>query len=146
MAVMAPTALMTARAPVVSIAWMVLVLGGVAGCPGDKACEVDSECGGEVCARTHECLPESQVRRVQVRWTVRGEVASAATCTPIEPLGIQFLSTPNDVLKFEPLVCTAGLFTIDKMPSRLTEVRITGDRASGASGIPLSGQVQMDLR
>lgn len=132
----------------VSVALMALVLGGVTGCPGDKACELDSECdgNGEVCARTHECLQESQVRRVQVRWTVRGEAASAATCTPIEPLGIQFLSTPKDVLKFEPLVCTAGLFTIDKMPSRMTEVKITGARASGASGIPLSGQVQMDLR
>lgn len=83
--------------------------------------------------------------RVQVRWTVRGEAASAATCGPVEPLGIHFQSTADDVLTFEPLVCTAGLFTIDKLPTRMKQVRITGS-ASAAAGIPLSGQVQVDLR
>lgn len=107
---------------------------------------MDSECGGgEVCARTHECLREAQVWRVQVRWTVRGEVANAATCGPVEPLGIHFESTRDDVLTFEPLVCTAGLFTVDKLPTRMKQVRISGS-ASAAAGIPLSGQVQIDLR
>jgi hypothetical protein len=124
----------------------VLLLMGSAGCPGDKACEVDDDCGGDVCARSHECLPASQVRRVQVRWTIRGAEASAATCEAVEPLTIQFVATREDSLKYEPLACAAGLFTIDKMPSRMRTVEIDGPRASAASGIPADGQVLMDLR
>ena len=39
----------------------------------------------------------------------------------------------------------AGLFTVDKLPTRMKQVRISGS-ASAAAGIPLSGQVQIDLR
>lgn len=120
---------------------------GATGCPGeDSSCEVDADCSGEhVCARSHECLLPSQVRRVQVRWTIRGAEASEATCAPVDPLTIQFAATREDNLKYEPLACAAGLFTIDKMPSRMTTVSITG-RVSASSGIPADGQVQMDLR
>lgn len=119
---------------------------GASGCPGDSSCEVDADCSGErVCARSHECLLLAQVRRVQVRWTVGGAAASEATCAPVEPLAIEFAATREDVLKYEPLACAAGLFTIDKMPSRLTTVRVTG-AVSAASGIPSDGQVQLDLR
>jgi hypothetical protein len=123
-----------------------VLLGGSTGCPGDKACEVDADCGGEVCARSHECLPASQVRRVQVRWTIRGAEASAATCEAVEPLTIQFVATREDALKYEPLACSAGLFTIDKMPSRMRTVEIDGPRVGASSGIPADGQVQLDLR
>jgi hypothetical protein len=123
-----------------------LLLVGGAGCPGDKACEVDADCGGDVCARSHECLPASQVRRVQVRWTIRGAAASVATCEAVEPLTIQFLATREDSLKYEPLACSAGLFTIDKMPSRMITVDISGPRVAGRTGIPADGQVELDLR
>jgi hypothetical protein len=123
-----------------------LLLVGGTGCPGDKACEVDTDCGGEVCARSHECLPASQVRRVQVRWTIRGAAATAATCEMVDPLTIQFVATREDLLKYEPLACSAGLFTIDKMPSRMIAVEIDGPRVSARAGIPVDGQVEMDLR
>ena len=123
-----------------------LLLVGGTGCPGDKACEVDADCGSEVCARSHECLPPSQVRRVQVRWTIQGAAATAATCEPVDPLTIQFLATPKDSLKYEPLACSAGLFTIDKMPSRMITVDISGPRVGGRTGIPTDGQVELDLR
>jgi len=123
-----------------------LLLVGGTGCPGDKACEVDADCGSEICARSQECLPPSQVRRVQVRWTIRGAAATAATCEPVDPLTIQFMATPEDSLKYEPLACSAGLFTIDKMPSRMITVDISGPLVGGRTGIPTDGQVELDLR
>jgi hypothetical protein len=131
-------------------AWLGLSLVGavvLAGCPGQKACEQDSECGGEVCARTGECLPQRLVHPVQVRWTIRGAAASAQTCAPVEPLEIRFFASGEDGLRFTPLACSSGLFTVDKLPTRIDQVRIDGPLLSGArAGIPLDGQVMLDVR
>ena len=117
------------------------------GCPGEKACELDSECdSGEVCARSAECLPESRVRKVQVRWTIEGEAPVEANCARVGPLEIKFMSTRDDLINYTPLACEAGLFTLDKMPSRMTLVEIDGPSVLGRAGIPADGQVQMDLR
>lgn len=121
---------------------------GTAGCPGeDGSCELDTDCASErVCARSHECLLPAQVRLVRVSWTIRGTEATKTNCAPVDPLTIQFAATREDTLKFEPLDCGAGVFTIDKMPSRMTTVTITGPQVAGSSGIPADGKVQMDLR
>lgn len=118
----------------------------LAGCPAPDKCELDSECGDAVCARTGECLPVSRVREVQVRWTVRGQAASAALCAEIEPLGLQFQASASDALKYEPVLCSAGLFTIDKLPTRMTQVRLDGAGVRALASIPPTGQVMVDLR
>lgn len=125
----------------------VVALAGVGGCTGEKDCLLDTECGaGEVCARSAECLPESRVRKVQVRWTIRGEEAVAANCAQVGPLEIKFLATREDMINYTPLACEGKLFTLDKMPSRMTQVEIDGPVVTGRAGIPADGQVQMDLR
>lgn len=123
-----------------------VVAGLVAGCPAPEKCLLDSECGDAVCARTGECLPAARVREVQVRWTVRGQAASAALCAEIEPLGLQFQASSTDALKYEPVVCSAGLFTIDKLPTRMTQVRLDGAGVRALASIPPTGQVMVDLR
>ncbi|MEZ4358968.1 MAG: hypothetical protein R3B48_02230 [Kofleriaceae bacterium] len=118
----------------------------LAGCPADNTCEVDADCGGEVCARSKECLPASLVHRVEVRWTIAGQAPGATTCASVEPLGIEFLRTPKDALRYEPVVCAAGLFTIDKLPTRMDEVILSGPRVVARAGIGLAGVVMLDLR
>ncbi len=139
---------MGAMGPMGVIGAMALVV-GAAGCEGESLCAVDEDCGGgDVCARSNECLPESQVRRVQVRWTIGGEAATEATCARVDPLRIDFFSDrPGDELSYEPLACTAGLFTLDKMPSRMTRVQIGGPRIiAHRSGFPSDGQVMINLQ
>lgn len=130
---------------------MLSALGGAAlvavlsACPAPDKCEHDSECGDAVCARTGECLAASRVREVQVRWTINGQPASTQTCAPVEPVGLQFQASADDALRYEPISCSAGLFTIDKLPTRMTQVRLDGNGVRGLAAIPTTGQVQLDL-
>lgn len=128
------------------LAVSLVAVGLAAGCPAPDKCELDSECGDAVCARTGECLPAARVREVQVRWTVRGQAASAASCSDIEPLGLQFQASASDALKYEPVLCSAGLFTIDKLPTRMSQVRLDGVGVRALASIPATGQVMVDLR
>lgn len=125
---------------------LLLLLVPGAGCPAPERCEQDSECGDAVCARNGECLPASRVREVQVRWTIRGLAASADTCAAVEPVSLQFQADPKDALKYDPIVCSAGLFTIDKLPSRMTQVRLEGNGVGALVSIPPNGQVMADLK
>jgi hypothetical protein len=128
---------------------LVIVALSSTGCPGSR-CEQDADCAGEVCTRTGECLAADFVREVQVRWTLRGAAPSAMTCAAFEPLGIEFRSTVEDKLTFSPLACAAGLFTVDKLPRRMTTALIFDSRPrrgfGGSASIPLSGQVTIDVQ
>jgi hypothetical protein len=124
-----------------------MVLLGASGCPGSTECSLDNECrSGEVCARSSECLPTGQVWEVQVRWTIAGAAPSATTCAPIEPVGIQFQGGRDDELKYSPIACASGLFTVDKLPIRMNKVQLNGVRADGIATIPATGNVTIDLR
>jgi hypothetical protein len=121
------------------------------------ACGAGSECretgdgtdcpGGQVCARSAECLPADQVRRVSANWTVRGQAASATTCAPAPSLYLLFYSDdPNDTFGYAPVPCVAGLFTIDKLPTRFTGVEIGKDGGfSTSKSINAQGLVTFDL-
>jgi hypothetical protein len=98
----------------------------LAGCPNSSGdCQVDSDCGSDVCARTGECLPASDVRTVRTTWTIRGMPANAQTCAASPDLYIQFDGPVlNDTWGYEPVPCMAGLFTALKLPSRFAEVEL----------------------
>jgi hypothetical protein len=98
-------------------------------------CDQDFECsGGEVCARTHECLTPSQVRALNVTWTVTGvdDVATACPTAGLESLTISYTSPDAPTLTFAPVMCTLGLYRIDKLPVWFERVELSGYSDTGA--------------
>ncbi len=127
----------------------ILLLVVLAGCPssgGRTMCNVDSDCGGEVCARDGECLPASQIYSVKTSWTIRGQMANATTCSATPDFYLQFDGYDSyDVFGYEPVPCMAGQFTIDKLPTRFTVVEIGVDQRFIDSATIVDGAAMMDL-
>jgi hypothetical protein len=90
-------------------------------------CRSDSACsGGELCARTGTCLPVSQIRAVHVLWTIGGAPADAAACTAVPSFAVGFRTDDTDGhLDYSPVPCELGKFTVDKLPTTFTTVRLT---------------------
>lgn len=112
-----------------SQAWIAVPLAvlAVGGCTsGDGAeCSVDADCGEGVCARNGECTLPADVRPVTVNWTIRGEAASAQTCSRSPDLYIDFLgNSADDLWSYDPAPCPAGRFFVDKLPRRFDRVEI----------------------
>jgi hypothetical protein len=130
---------------------------GLLGSPLLTACGAGDECratgdsndcpGDQVCARSSECLPADQIRQVSINWTVRGQAASATTCAPAMSLYLLFYSdAPGDSFGYSPVPCVAGLFTIDKLPTRFIGVEIGKDGGFNTSKpINAQGLVTFDL-
>jgi hypothetical protein len=93
---------------------------------GHNGCQADRECStGELCARTGSCLPASQIHAVHVNWTVRGMAASEAACSPSPDLEIDFRASDSDArFGYAPVPCVEGRFTVDKLPTKYTVVRL----------------------
>lgn len=114
----------------------------------DGTCEVDDDCGGDVCARNGECLPSSAVRTVRLAWTLDGQPANATTCASTPDLYVIFYSTdPNDSFGYAPVPCDAGVFTMDKLPTRYTsaELGAQGGNNGVEQAITASGELAFDL-
>ena len=98
---------------------------GGSGPLGGGECFVDQECDdGELCSRDELCWPADQIRRVKTMWTVRGEPASAATCSSHPDLYIRFDGNVPDDLRFSPVPCAAGQFVVDKLADSFTFVEL----------------------
>jgi hypothetical protein len=108
----------------------------LAGCfpQGDYQCDLDTDCsGGEVCARTHECLAASDVRSVKIDWTIEGQPDTVTGCPALglTDMTIQFTGDQTE-LSFAPVPCAGGSYFIDKLPLRFSEVSLAGNTADGA--------------
>ena len=119
------------------------------GPPRDSGCEQDNDCiaDTDVCARNGECMPPSDVRAVRITWTIRGAAASDATCSPSPDLYINFIGNlRTDTFGYDPVPCDAGLFNIDKLPTRFLSVEI-GEHGGFVmeKSIPVGGNVSFDL-
>jgi hypothetical protein len=111
-------------------------------------CETDAECPGQVCARTRECLPTSQVRAVHTLWTLDDAAASTTSCSTAPKLAITFSSSAGEQWGYAPVPCDAGKFTIDKFPTRFGNVQLAreSDYSGGAYGtFDASGNASLDL-
>ncbi len=117
--------------------------------PSDDAgsCTADSQCGNQVCARTGECLAASQVRVVHVTWTVSGKPANNATCANSPELEVEFYDAADRAHGYAPVPCTAGTYTIDKLPTRFYRVRMAliDTDGGGRGNIDPSGNATLDL-
>jgi hypothetical protein len=111
---------------------------GGSGGTGGWGCQSDSACGGGyVCARNGECTLSANVRIVHATWTMQQELASETTCSNAKYLDITFSSNGGDSFGFAPVPCSAGKYTIDKLPTRYTTVTLarSGDYSGGASAV-----------
>src|SRR5262249_32050475 len=108
-------------------------------------------CGsGNVCARTGACLPASQVYAAHVTWTLQGMPAGQATCEAALDLEIGFYRDSGIAdLGYAPVPCIEGKFSIDKLPTSDTHVRLgraTADHAWQFTAIDaVTGDAMLDL-
>ncbi|MGE5184174.1 MAG: hypothetical protein ACM31C_19025 [Acidobacteriota bacterium] len=98
-------------------------------------CTSDASCGsGNVCARTFECLPASEVYAIHVTWTLQGQAASSTTCATAPDLQINFTGTDGLWWGYAPVPCIEGKFSIDKMPIWYTTVQLERDSQDTTQG------------
>ncbi len=114
-----------------------------------SGCSADTQCfGGNVCARTGDCVAPEQIRAVHIGWTLMTQPASAATCTNAPNLVIKFIEGANgEWVGYSPVPCSEGKFTVDKMPMWFTRVTLKrqGDSTSQSSSIDDMGGATLDL-
>jgi hypothetical protein len=117
-----------------------------------RPCGSDSVCdSGEVCARNGACFLTSMVRPIHVSWTLDEMPASAQTCSGSPDLTIDFAGTASgefsDHLRFAPVPCEAGRYSIDKLPTTFRSVSLDGRGVIGDSGsFDDTGEAVLDLR
>ena len=108
--------------------------GGGGGGGTGLVCQGDSDCGGgQVCARTGECLLPTDVQTVHVTWTLQGQPASTATCASSSQLEIDFPSGNDGWWGWAPVPCDEGKFTVDKLPTWFTEADVSIDNDPGST-------------
>ena len=126
----------------------------VAGCSSPpEPCKSNEDCGELLCTRDGACLPSTEVQRVQLSWSVRGQGASASACEGIVELEIRFVDfAGGDPHTFRQVPCGVGLFTVDRLSARFDQVHLSGFDSSGRVIVegettlqPDSEQVQIDL-
>ena len=116
-----------------------VAVAGLASCfsPSTYDCDTDFECsGGEVCARTHECVAAAEVRAVRVRWNIAGQAGTAAegcAALGLGDLSIKFSGGDATPLSFAPVPCGGGLYVVDKLPTRYDVVELFGGDANGTA-------------
>lgn len=111
---------------------LVLVTLALAGCY-ETPCTSDSQCSdGDVCARTEECAPPSELIHMRVSWTLAGQPASTASCAGHDQLRIGLITGSGryeQEVGFSPVPCVAGVFPIDRLPDWYDRVELGFDVA-----------------
>jgi len=117
--------------------------------PSGSECSSDSHCGADdVCARSGECLAKTAVRAVTVKWTIDGTSADSISCSAHPDLYLQFEGSDyGDTFRVAPVPCSAGLYSVDKLPRRYLQVELGVDGGTGdVAPIDLvTAQAQFDL-
>jgi hypothetical protein len=108
------------------------MLAGLAGCVlGGQRCDSDADCNGALCARNGECA--DVLVFVRALWTVGGQPPTEARCAPHPWMSITFEDDGyGDKLTYEPIRCTLGQITFDRMPGRYDRVELVTWDADGA--------------
>lgn len=134
-----------------------MTLLGLMGCVGcahphgePGACKVDADCAApELCGRDATCYPASELRPIHARWTVGGAPATATTCNPAWQLEITFLGDGISPIRFAPVPCSEGVFSIDKLPGQFVYVSLADEHLSSPSAFaaidPTTGEAVLDL-
>lgn len=134
-----------------------LALALLANCGGTDdytglTCKVDGDCGNLKCGRDGTCAAPEMLQSVRVSWTINGQAASSATCAAFSKMALSFTRIDGTgKFGFDPIPCTAGLVTIDKIPNDIAKASISatktaGGTAMGDSLIGASGDVAIDVK
>ncbi|HEY0191320.1 MAG TPA: hypothetical protein VGC42_09385, partial [Kofleriaceae bacterium] len=112
------------------------LIGGCSLNGNGSECTTDAQCGDDVCARSGECTAKSSVHSVMVTWTVNSAVAAGSSaCTQHPDLFLQFDGTDyGDALRFAPVPCAEGVFSVDKLPTRYQSVVVGFEGNSHSQG------------
>ena len=103
------------------------------------ACISDDDCDDR-CSRVGECLTASSSIEIRLSWTVNQQSPSpsrADVCGPIRDLELSFESdsASDETIVYFPVPCELGRVFYDRMPDRLSQVRVT---AYGEAETPLT--------
>lgn len=85
-------------------------------------CESDSECGGDTCTRSGECLAtQDVVPTFSVTWLINGLPPTADSCAKYPDLQLVFTSADakEPELRFHGIHCADGRVTLDRVPVHL---------------------------
>jgi hypothetical protein len=110
-----------------------------------------------VCARTGECVAESNIVDIRIDWTVNGQTVtptSDAACRDIDKLSVTFVDLRTDPdVSYYPVPCNLGRITYDKMPGRFDRVELTAwddrDRELDRQSSPIllgDNNIEMNLQ
>jgi hypothetical protein len=129
------------------------VLASCGGEEGDKSgqpCKVDGDCGVVVCDNSSICTDMGMLRKVQVSWTINGSIPGASNCTGVARLEVEFQALDGAAFGYGPVPCTAGLFSLLKMPSKFVKAKLTAIRTGGGDSqvtgdIGADGFVNVDI-
>lgn len=93
---------------------------------GHGSCRSDRGCmTGDLCARNNVCYRASQIRAVHALWTVGGMAANQTTCSGSTDLELEFRNPDDgDHVGYVPVPCSAGKFTVDKLPTTFTVAKL----------------------
>src|SRR5215468_6329691 len=100
--------------------------GGGSGSSRPLGCS-DTTCGANlVCARNRACYAPDQIRTVHAVWTVRGQTPTLQACAAVTDLAIGFGASFGSPLslRYSPVPCVEGMFTIDKLPVSYDHVEL----------------------
>jgi hypothetical protein len=109
----------------------------------DGRCQADRDCDSGLAWAPDELRP------VHINWTVGGMPASVAACDARQDLEIDFQASAEHAephVAFSPVPCSAGRFSVDKLPASLTFVEL-GARSSlrQSATIDATGEANLDL-
>ncbi|HEY4057753.1 MAG TPA: hypothetical protein VGM39_14160 [Kofleriaceae bacterium] len=112
---------MKALALLVVLAGCVEASSGVGDPP--STCSEDSQCGTGVCASTGECMSADETQTARVTWTINGQAPDDYLCYWTTSFKAVFQASPEigpdqETWDSPQLACTAGTFTIEKLPRR----------------------------
>lgn len=119
-----------------------LLLGALASQPGcgqlsdsGAECQSDRDCA-ELCSRIGECLSAEHAIELRIRWSVNGVVpspAQPAACGVIADFEVRLdsASRRDEPIAYFPTPCELGQVFYDRMPDRLSELRLTAHDAQG---------------
>jgi hypothetical protein len=121
--------------------------GGCSLTPSGTECQIDVQCGDDVCARSGECLTRASVREITVKWTVNSEAASDASCAGHPDLYVQLYGADyGDTLRL-PVSCRDGALFVPAVPKRYAKIELGVDGGTGdLLAIDPSGRAQFDLQ
>ena len=96
---------------------------------------------------TASACPADQVAPIRVNWTIDGQAPTAALCANQPDWYLDFNDTYQQGFGFAPVPCMAGVFSVDKMPTRyfMVEMGVENGQSLASGQFDDQGHVLFDV-